>query len=250
MISRERPARGNREAPARRIAHAARRARPVLEGLERHVLARERPRAAVGGDERARAVRVGGAVAPAQPVDHQVAPVVELEREPVPAGEVGAERARPPLAVHPGEPGDRERCRAHPHRAARGHAGERVVVRRIARLRPLRAQPAIALEHDAACRARGRGRWRRRRPRPAGASGIASAASPSADQSSIQTRNGRARAPARSSASRLSRLAAREAPARGVGQREVRQVELGRRPGRARAAGAPRRAAPARSGRT
>ncbi len=61
--------------------------------------------------------------------------------------------------------------------------------------------------------------------------GRPSAPWPSADQSSSQTRKGVARAPARPSASRSSRLQAWKRPAFRVGEREVREVELARRPG-------------------
>src|SRR5436305_9055899 len=100
------PLGGDREPPAVGVAGAAPRARPAAGGGEADGAPGERPAGAVAEDERPLARRVGAAAAPAQAIEHQLAAVVELEGEPVPAHLVGAERARAPLAVHPGQAGD------------------------------------------------------------------------------------------------------------------------------------------------
>src|SRR5262249_10826521 len=136
------------EPPARGIADSAPRARPHLRGLEARIGEAQRLRRARGVDDDARAEAVRAAVLATQPVEHELAPVVELEREPVPACELGAERARAPLPIHPGQACDFEAVAPYGDRAARGHAGQRVVVGSVARLGALAAQAAVALEDD------------------------------------------------------------------------------------------------------
>src|SRR5712692_3744645 len=123
------------EPPARGIAGAAPRARPRADGLEPYLVEAQGPRAAGGVHDRSRAEAIRVAILPAQPVEHEVATIVELQGDPVPARELGAQRARAPFAVHPGQAGHLEALPARGDDAAGGHARQRVVIGRIAALR-------------------------------------------------------------------------------------------------------------------
>ena len=67
----------HREPPSPGIANAAARARPVRQRLDAHVGGGQRPRRAVGGNERARAERIRRPVSAAQQIDHELAAVLE-----------------------------------------------------------------------------------------------------------------------------------------------------------------------------
>src|SRR5882672_11986363 len=80
---------GYAKPPPRGIAGAASRARPRVEGLERHVGEAQGPRAPRGIDDGAGAEEIRAAVLAAQPIEHELASIVQLERDPVPARELG-----------------------------------------------------------------------------------------------------------------------------------------------------------------
>src|SRR5882672_3144885 len=66
---------GYAEPPSRGIARAAPRARPCVDGLERHLVEAQGPRAPRGVHDGAGAEAIRAAVLAAQPVEHEIAPV-------------------------------------------------------------------------------------------------------------------------------------------------------------------------------
>ena len=131
---------GQLDAPLDRIGAAAVGRGPAAAGQQPDVAAFERRHRAVPVYPGAGGVGVRLSIRTPELEDHQIGPVIELDREPVPPDLAGLEEGRAELVVHPTVAGDVDPLAVQLHPAARRHAGQRVVVRGVARRRPLPAE--------------------------------------------------------------------------------------------------------------
>ena len=104
---------------------------------QREVAHRKMGGATLRVHQRAARARIACAIGAPQLVEHQLAAIGQLQRQPVPALLLALQEAGAELVIHPAVARHFKPLAVHGDGAARGHARERVVVGRVAGLRPL-----------------------------------------------------------------------------------------------------------------